>query len=81
MFVFLGKKHKATLLIKWHRCGICVNSDESASTSAHCGKNMLDLKKNRSAYLLPGIVFRYGKTTDFNSRILFASLGVGDTAV
>ena len=42
---------------------------------------MFYLQENRPAYLLSGIVFRDGKTTDFNCRIFLAPFGVGDAAV
>ena len=75
------RANKAAFFIERYGCSVCIYRDEAASTSAHSGENMLDLQKNRPAYLFSGVVFRDGKTTDFNCRLFLATFGVDDTAV
>lgn len=57
MPVFLGKEHKSALLIERYGRSVGVNRYEAAGASAHCGENVLYLKKNCPANLMASVVF------------------------
>lgn len=69
MFIFLGKEHKSAFFIERHSRSICVDRNEAAGTSAHCGENVFHLQENSSPDLLSYIIPGYGKTANFDSRI------------